>query len=166
MNSALQEVNAAAGQALPQLPPGTQLTARRMDPTTFPELAYSLRSHTLSPSALHDLAKYSLRPLLSGITGVAHVGVQGGEVAEFHADVDPQKLRALDVSLTDVTQAVGNAATIQSMGRFRPLQAVPDAGRQPAEDLAALRNIVVRAGAAGGVRLKDVARVSLSSVPQ
>src|SRR6185437_2724900 len=64
MAAALQEVNGAASQ---QLPPDTRLSTRRMDPTTFPVLAYSLRSHTLSPSALHDLAEYQLRPLLGGI---------------------------------------------------------------------------------------------------
>jgi multidrug efflux pump subunit AcrB len=117
MASALQMINAAAGQVLPQLPAGTRLSTRRMDPTTFPILAYSLRSHTLSPSALRDLAMYQLRPLLSGISGVAHVDVQGGEVAEFHADVDPGKLRALNLSLAEVSTAISQAATIQAMGR-------------------------------------------------
>ena len=167
MNSALQEINGAAGQVLSQLPAGTQLTARRMDPTTFPELGYSLRSHTLSPSALHDLAQYQLRPLLSSITGVAHVDVQGGDVAEFHADVDPNKLRALNLSLADITTAVSNAATIQAMGRvsdhYKLYLMLAD--NQPAS-LDALGNIVVRAGPGGGLRLKDVARVSLSHVPQ
>ncbi|MEO9002035.1 MAG: efflux RND transporter permease subunit, partial [Rhodanobacter sp.] len=167
MNAALQEINGAAGQVLAQLPAGTQLTTRRMDPTTFPELGYSLRSHTLSPSDLHDLAQYQLRPLLSSITGVAHVDVQGGEVAEFHADVDPHKLRALGLSLTDVTKAVSNAATIQAMGRvsdhYKLYLLLAD--NQPTT-LAALGNIVVRAAPGGVIRLKDVARVSLSHVPQ
>ena len=167
MAAALQEVNAAAGQILPQLPAGTQLSTRRMDPTTFPVLAYSLRSHTLSPSALHDLAQYQLRPLLSGINGVAHVDVQGGEVAEFHADVDPGRLRALNLSLDDVTKAVTQAATIQAMGRvsdhYKLYLLLAD--NQPAT-VAALRDIVVRAGPAGVVRLSDVAAVSLDHVPQ
>ncbi|MEP7186053.1 MAG: efflux RND transporter permease subunit [Rhodanobacter sp.] len=167
MNSALQEINGAAGQALSQLPAGTQLTARRMDPTTFPELGYSLRSHSLSPSALHDLAQYQLRPLLSSITGVAHVDVQGGDVAEFHADVDPSKLRALNLSLADVTTAVSSAATIQAMGRvsdhYKLYLMLAD--NQPTS-LDALGKIVVRAGSGGGIRLKDVARVSMSHVPQ
>ena len=167
MNSALQEINGAAGQVLSQLPAGTQLSARRMDPTTFPELGYSLRSHTLSPSALHDLAKYQLRPLLSSITGVAHVDVQGGDVAEFHADVDPDKLRALNLSLADVTTAVSNAVTIQSMGRVSDHYKLylMLANNQP-KSLGALGNIVVRGGPSGAIRLKDVARVSLSHVPQ
>jgi multidrug efflux pump subunit AcrB len=167
MAAALQEVNAAAGQILPQLPAGTQLSTRRMDPTTFPVLAYSLRSHTQSPSALHDLAEEQLRPLLSGIDGVAQVQVQGGEVAEFHADVDPGKLRALQLSLADVTAAVSHAATIQAMGRladhYKLYLLLAD--NQP-KTLAALRDIVLRAGPGGVVRLGDVAAVSLDHVPQ
>ncbi|MEO5831489.1 MAG: efflux RND transporter permease subunit, partial [Rhodanobacter sp.] len=167
MSAALQEVNAAAGQVLPQLPAGTQLATRRMDPTTFPVLAYSLRSHTQSPSALHDLAEYQLRPLLSGISGVAHVDVQGGDVAEFHVDVDPGKLRALNLSLAEVSAAVGKAATIQAMGRvsdhYKLFLLLAD--NQP-RTVDALANIVVRADSAGMVRLGDVARVSLDHVPQ
>jgi multidrug efflux pump subunit AcrB len=167
MSAALQEVNAAAGQVLPQLPAGTQLATRRMDPTTFPVLAYSLRSHTQSPSALHDLAEYQLRPLLSGISGVAHVDVQGGDVTEFHVDVDPGKLRALNLSLAEVSTAVGKAATIQAMGRvsdhYKLFLLLAD--NQP-KTVDALANIVVRADSAGMVRLGDVARVSLDHVPQ
>lgn len=167
MATALQEVNAAAGQILPQLPPGTRLSTRRMDPTTFPVLAYSLRSHMQSPSALHDLAEYQLRPLLSGISGVAQVQVQGGEVAEFHADVDPARLRAQQLSLADVATAVGHAATIQAMGRvadhYKLYLLLAD--NQP-KSLAALRDIVLRAGPGGVLRLGDVATVSLDHVPQ
>ncbi|MDE1893567.1 MAG: efflux RND transporter permease subunit [Xanthomonadaceae bacterium] len=167
MAAALQGVNAAAGQVLPQLPAGTQLSTRRMDPTTFPMLAYSLRSHTLSPSALHDLAEYQLRPLLSGINGVGQVKVQGGEVAEFHADIDPGKLRAFNLSLAEVSAAVTRAATIQAMGRVSDHYKLYLllANNQP-NTLAALRAIVLRAGPQGVVRLGDVARVSLSHVPQ
>jgi CzcA family heavy metal efflux pump len=167
MATALQEVNAAVGQVLPQLPAGTQLSTRRMDPTTFPVLAWSLRSHTQSPSALHDLAEYQLRPLLSGISGVARVDVQGGEVAEFHADVDPGKLRAQQLSLAEVAAAVGHAATIQAMGRvadhYKLYLLLAD--NQP-KTLAALRGIVLRAGPGGVLRLGDVAAVSLDHVPQ
>jgi CzcA family heavy metal efflux pump len=167
MNAALQEINGAASQVLAQLPAGTQLSTRRMDPTTFPELGFSLRSHTLSPSDLHDLAQYRLRPLLGSITGVANVDVQGGDAAEFHADVDPRKLRAQDLSLADVTTAVSHAATIQAMGRvsdhYKLYLLLAD--NQPTT-LAALGDIVVRASPGGVIRLKDVARVSLGHVPQ
>ena len=167
MSRALGDVNAAASQVLPELPAGTQLSSRRMDPTTYPMLAYSLRSHTLSPSALYDLAQYQLRPLLSSIPGVAHVGVQGGEVAEFHADVDPDRLRAQDLSLSDVATAVSHAATIEAMGHvsdhYKLYLLLAD--NQPAT-VAALRSIVIRADSHGVVRLGDIADVTLSHVPQ
>ena len=167
MSRALGDVNAAASQVLPELPAGTQLSSRRMDPTTYPMLAYSLRSHTLSPSALYDLAQYQLRPLLSSIPGVAHVGVQGGEVAEFHADVDPERLRAQDLSLSDVATAVSHAATIEAMGHvsdhYKLYLLLAD--NQPVT-VAALRGIVIRADSHGVVRLGDIADVTLSHVPQ
>ncbi|GLQ46175.1 multidrug ABC transporter [Dyella lipolytica] len=167
MSRALGDVNAAASQVLPELPAGTLLTSRRMDPTTFPMVAYSLRSHTLSPSALYDLAQYQLRPLLSSIPGVAHVSVQGGEVAEFHADVDPDRLRAQDLSLVDVATAVSHAATIQAMGHVSDHYKLYLllAENQPGT-VAELGNIVVRADSHGVVRLGDIANVTISHVPQ
>ncbi|RUL70445.1 efflux RND transporter permease subunit [Dyella choica] len=167
MSRAYGDVSAAASQVLPELPAGTQLTTRRMDPSSYPMLAYSLRSHTLSPSALYDLAQYQLRPLLSGIAGVARVQVQGGEVAEFHADVDPNRLRAQDLSLTDVATAVGHAATIEAMGHVSDHYKLYLllAQNQP-RTVEALRQIVVRTDGHGIVRLGDIADVTLSHVPQ
>ena len=71
MGRAFLDVNAAMSQVLPDLPADTRISARRMDPTTFPVLAYSLRSSTLTPTQLYDLAQYQLRPLLSGVQGVS-----------------------------------------------------------------------------------------------
>jgi CzcA family heavy metal efflux pump len=167
MAQALQEVNSAASQVLPQLPPDTRLGSRRMDPTTFPILAYSLRSRTLSPAALHDLAEYQLRPLLSGINGVTQIDVQGGEVGEFHADVDPDKLRALGLDLAEVTQAVAQAASIDAMGRvsdhYKLFLLLAD--NQPGT-LQALGDVVIRASPSGVVRLRDVATLRLDHEPQ
>ncbi|HKT28936.1 efflux RND transporter permease subunit [Dyella sp.] len=167
MSRAFGDVSTAASQVLPDLPAGTQLTTRRMDPSSYPMLAYSLRSHSLSPSALYDLAQYQLRPLLSSIAGVARVQVQGGEVAEFHADVDPNRLRAQDLSLTDVATAVSHAATIQAMGHVSDHYKLYLllAQNQPSTT-EALRQIVVRADSHGVVRLGDIADISLSHVPQ
>ena len=167
MSRAFGDISAAASQVLPELPAGTQLITRRMDPSSYPMLGYSLRSHTLSPSALYDLAQYQLRPLLSSIPGVARVEVQGGEIAEFHADVDPNRLRAQDLSLVDVANAVSRAATIEAMGHVSDHYKLYLllAQNQP-RSVDALRQIVVRADSHGIVRLGDVADVALSHVPQ
>jgi multidrug efflux pump subunit AcrB len=105
--------------------------------------------------------------LLSSIPGVAHVGVQGGEVAEFHADVDPERLRAQDINLADVATAVSHAAAIQAMGHVSDHHKLYLllADNQPST-VEALRGIVVRADSHGLVRLGDIAEVTLSHVPQ
>ncbi|MEO7064160.1 MAG: efflux RND transporter permease subunit [Dokdonella sp.] len=167
MSRAFLDVNAAAGQILPDLPAGTTLSTRRMDPTVFPILAYSLRSKTLSPVQLHDLAQYQLRPLLTGVGGVARVDVQGGAVEEYHVDIDPTRLRAQDLAVDDVVRAVGNSAVISALGRLQDHYKLflVLADNQPG-DVAALRNVVVRAGAGGVVRVGDVADVVRSAQPQ
>ena len=167
MGRALLYVNAAAAQVLPDLPAGTRVSAERMNPTTFPVLAYSLRSDKLSPTQLHDLAEYQLRPLLSGIQGVAHVGVQGGAVGEYHVNVDIGRLRAQNLSLDDVNQAVSRAATIRAMGRITDHYKLflLLANNQPVS-VDALRNIVLKSGPQGVVHLADVATVKLDQEPQ
>ena len=167
MASATLAVNAALSQVLPSLPNGVVTTTRRMDPTVFPILAYSLRSETLSPSELRDLAAYQLRPVLAGIDGVAHVDVQGGATEEYHVDVDPRRLRALGIALDDVVSAVTASTSLDALGRaddFYKLYLVL-ADNHPA-DTNALAAIVVRSTPAGLVRVGDVAKVTTGAVPQ
>lgn len=167
MGRALLDVNAAIGEVLPSLPPGVNVQAIRLDPTVFPILAYSLRSDRLTPTQLHDIAEFQLRPLLSGIGGVAQVDVQGGAVAEFHVDVDAARLRAQNLTLADVDHAVASAATIQALGRLQDHYKLYLllANNQPAT-ADALGDIVLRADAHGVLRLRDVATVDMSHVPQ
>ena len=65
--TAALQVNAALNQIQAQFPSGTSFTVRRMDPTVFPVLAYSLTSTQVSQVKLRDLATFRIMPLLSGI---------------------------------------------------------------------------------------------------
>jgi multidrug efflux pump subunit AcrB len=119
MSRAFLNVNAAASQVLPDLPPRTRIHAVRMDPKVDePVIAYSLTSKTLTRTQLYDLAQYQLRPLLSGVAGVALVDVQGSGVGEVHVDIDPARLRAQNLALKDVVNAISNAADISALGRL------------------------------------------------
>jgi len=168
MGRALLQVNAAMSQVLSDLPAGTRVQAVRMDPTTNePVIAYSLRSKALTPTQLYDLAQYQLRPLLSGVPGVALVDVQGGGIEEFHVDIDPAKLRTHDLTIQDVTTAVSNAADISGLGRFADHYKLflLLANNQPAS-VQALSDVVLRAGPGGVVRVGDIATVQQSTEPQ
>jgi len=167
MVSASVQVDAAAAQALPGLPAGTSYQVRRMDPTVFPIIAYSLSSSTVSPVAQRDLVQYQIVPLLTAIPGVAYVGVQGGQVQEVEVLVDPRRLAARNLALSDVANALANANVLTVVGRMQDhdkllLLAIDDTLRQVEQ----VRNTVVQASPGGVVRVGDVAEVGDSVMPQ
>ncbi|MEC4589802.1 MULTISPECIES: efflux RND transporter permease subunit [Nitrospirillum] len=167
MTTAELQVNAAVGQVLPTLPAGSTATVRRMEPTVFPIIAYSLTSDTLSSTRLRDLAQYQLRPLLAGIEGVAEVGVAGGAEQEFQVIADPDRLLAHGLGFEDVVKAVGNASLVQAVGRiedhYKLFLVVSD---NSLGGLDAVRHVVLSSGAGGVVTVGDVAQVVDGTVPQ
>lgn len=167
MVAAALQVNAAISQILPTLPAGIQTTTRRMDPTVFPILAYSLTSKTLGLAQLRDLAQLQLRPLLSGIDGVAQVQVVGGAVAEYQVQVDPARAQALGLSLDDINRAVAASNVISAVGRledhYKLYLALSDSRLRTIDDI---RDTVLRTNANTIVRVRDVATVTLANAPQ
>ena len=167
MNLAAVQVNEAANQVLPQLPPGTSIHSKRMDPTVDPIIAYSLTSSSLNPVQLYDLAQFQLRPLLSSVDGVGRVQVQGGEQEEYHVIVNPAKLQAVGLSMGDVESALAQGNQVHAVGRledrYKLLLALADSRLHDARQIGAL---VLKATPTGVVRLADVAAVSRSVVPQ
>ncbi|MYN29506.1 efflux RND transporter permease subunit [Duganella levis] len=167
MTGATLEVNAAIGQILGQLPAGTQMTTRRMDPTVFPIIAYSLVSSTLSPSQLRDLADYQLRPLLSSVNGVSSVQTMGGALEEYRISIDPARLRAHDLTLDDVARTLTASNVLSAVGRledhYKLYLVMTDSRLQ---SLAQIRQTVLRNTAGGMVRLADVGSVEQSAVPE
>jgi CzcA family heavy metal efflux pump len=167
MALAASQVSEAIAQILPALPPGTTPRTMRMDPTVFPILSFSLTSRTQSLTQLYDLARYQLRPLLSGVNGVARVGVTGGAREEYRVTVDPGRLQAYGLSLTDVATALSAANVVTAVGRledrYKLFLAVSDTRLK---GLDRIRDTVLRAGSNGIVRLADVATVRDSTVPE
>ncbi len=167
MGLAAVQVNEAANQVLPMLPPGTTIRSKRMDPTVDPIIAYSLTSSTLSPVQLYDLAQLELRPLLSGVGGVGRVQVQGGQQEEYHVIVDPARLQALDLSLGEVERTLSGGNGVEALGhledRYKLLLALADSRLHDARQIG---DLVVRATPTGVVRLRDVARVVRGTLPQ
>lgn len=167
MAAATLQINAAINQIQTTLPTGTQFQMRRMDPTVFPIIAYSITSPDEPLTALHDLAAYQLRPLLSGIEGIAQVGVLGGEQEEYRVSADPQRLAAYGLTLADISQALSASNVLNAVGKledhYKLYLLISDTRLKNLDDI---RNTVVRTGADGIVRLRDVAAVESSTMPQ
>jgi CzcA family heavy metal efflux pump len=167
MVAAMLQVESAINQVMPNLPPGTAFRVRRMDPTVFPVLAYSLTSKTHSLVELRDIALYQLRPLLSAVPGVARVGVQGGARAEYRVVVNPARLASYHLSLAEVARAISAANVITAVGRlednYKLYLVVSDTRFHHVEQI---RQTVLRSGQDGLVRLDDIAAVSRATAPQ
>jgi len=165
--TAALQVNAALNQIQAQFPPGTSFTVRRMDPTVFPVLAYSLTSTQVSQVKLRDLATFRIIPLLSAIDGVARIGVLGGKLREYRVTLDPDRLRAFGISLQQVAGALAASNVLTAVGRvedrYKLFLTVADTRF---DSLEAIRRTVLKNGSNGIVELEDVAAVTRDIQPQ
>lgn len=162
------QVEARVNQALTALPPGTSVQVRRMDPTVFPVVGYSLTSRTRTQVELRELALYTLRPLLMRVPNVARVDVLGGDQREYVVELDPAKLQARALAPQAVADAIGRGNVLASGGLlespYRLYLALTDGRAASPQAIAALPV----ATAAGGqpVTIGDVGRVSESVTPR
>ncbi|MEO8837651.1 MAG: efflux RND transporter permease subunit [Herbaspirillum sp.] len=167
MGLATSQINQAVTQILPNLPPGTQSETKRMDPTVFPIMAYSLTSQTRSQTDLYDLARYQLLPLLSNVNGVARIQVVGGAQQEYQVTVDPARLTAYGLSLTDVSQALSAANVVTAVGRledhYKLYLAISDTRLKTLQQIG---DTIVKSSSNGIIRVEDIAQVSNGVVPQ
>ncbi len=167
MVSAALQVSAAFNQIQSQFPAGTSFTVRRMDPTVFPVLAYSLTSKQESLVKLRDLAVFQIVPLLSSVDGVARVGVLGGHQEEYRITIDPDRLHAFGLTLQQVANALTASNVLTAVGRiedrYKLFLTVSDTRF---DSLDAIRHTVLASGNNGNVELEDVATVNRSVRPQ
>lgn len=71
-------------------------------------LIVGLTSDSLSQGQLRSVADRQVRPRLLSVGGVSSVAVIGGEVEEYRVALDPEKMRHLSVSLSEVLDALDN----------------------------------------------------------
>src|SRR5918997_1068703 len=68
-----------------------------------------LSSKSLTPIQKSVLARWTLRPSLMGVPGVANVAVWGMRDQQIQVQVSPEKLRQKGVTLSQVIRTAGNA---------------------------------------------------------
>jgi len=81
-------------------------------------LFIAIGSDRHSPMEVRDVADWTLRRRLLAIPGVAQVVPIGGEVRQYQVRVDPDHLRAFDVTLEDVTHALTESNSNSTGGFF------------------------------------------------
>jgi Cu/Ag efflux pump CusA len=74
-----------------------------------------LSTKKLTPIQLSVLARWTIRPRLMGLAGVANVAIWGHRDRLLQVEVDPERLRARGVSLGEVVSTTGNSQLVSPL---------------------------------------------------
>ncbi|NCJ06504.1 CusA/CzcA family heavy metal efflux RND transporter [Synechococcales cyanobacterium C] len=142
-------------------PVGTVLMyAFNLDPAADEQTATSLM-------ALRQLVERNIRNPVLAVPGVSQVIVYGGDVQQYQVLVDPERLVAFNVSLSEVTEAAAAANRNAAGGFLRtPDQEFVIRGLGRIEDQSDLAHAVVTARQGTPVLLQDVATVQWGAALQ
>ena len=119
-----------------------------------------LSSETVSQMEMSVLVKWTVRPRLMSVPGVANVAIWGEKDKQFQVLVDPDRLRANGVTLDAVTRAVRETA-VAGAGGFvdTPNQRLAVRHVTPVSEPKDLADTVVAFGNSAPLRLGDVAEI-------
>ncbi|MEZ5356278.1 MAG: efflux RND transporter permease subunit [Bryobacteraceae bacterium] len=129
--------------------------------STSRAMKIGITSSKLSQVELSTLARWTIRPRLMAVPGVANVAIWGQRDRQFQILVDPERLRDLRVTLDDVTRAAGAAASPAAGGFIdTPNQRLAITHRAAAFDADRIGAIPVVFRNGSPILIRDVARVA------
>lgn len=165
-NDALAEISARLNEVRSELPaesesPGIEI--QRAD-RPFATFYISFTSETLDLTQLNEFLARQVQPELATIEGVQRCGIEGERSLAMRIWLDEQKLTALDVTPTEVFDALRNNNFVAALGKTKSAKVQVDLLtntdlRTPRE----FEDLIVRERDGSIVRLRDVARVELGS---
>ncbi len=106
-----QAISAAAGQLPKDMP--TPPTYRKTNPADSPIIILGVHSDVLPITTVDDYAENVLAQQVSQIAGVSQVFVAGQQKPAVRIQIDPAKIAALGIQLTDVANVI-SAATVDA----------------------------------------------------
>ena len=140
-------------------------------------LMIGLSSNDISPIEQSVIARWTVRPRLMGVPGVANVSVWGMRDQQLQVQVDPARLRDQGVTLGQVIESAGNAQVVSPLSFLEA--STPGAGGfietpqqrlqvrhllEKIADPAELGKVPVE-GTNGRLRLADVATIVVDHQP-
>ena len=99
-----------------QIPRGITPNITPLTSSASTVLGFGITSKTRSLMELRTLVDWTITPHLLAIPGVADVNVFGGEVRQFQVQINPDKLRRYNLSITDVVNAAQKATGVSGAG--------------------------------------------------
>ncbi|HEY7962718.1 MAG TPA: efflux RND transporter permease subunit [Steroidobacteraceae bacterium] len=128
---------------------------------------FGFTSDTLSPLELRDLVRWTVKPQILGVPGVAQAQIFGGDARERQVWVDPVRLDAAGFSLDDVEAATRRGTQMSGGGYLETAtQRLVLQAQAPGGSSAALAQAVVGEHNGTPVRIGDVAEVRDGAAPR
>jgi multidrug efflux pump subunit AcrB len=165
MSQALAQTIAYINRSWAFMPPGTVPPfVVRFDAGSVPVGYLVFRSATRGLGEIQDLALFRVRPMFSTLPGVSAPPPFGGAARTVVIHVDPERLRAYNMSPEEVVQAINKGNLVSPAGNARigdfttitSLNAVVD-------NIQDLGTIPIRTGSGPAVYLRDIGSVENSS---
>jgi CzcA family heavy metal efflux pump len=129
-------------------------------------LKIGMMSPTLTQTELSTLVRWTVRPRLMAVPGVANVAVWGQRDRQLQVLVDPERLRASKLTLGEVTRAAGEAVAVRAGGFVDlPNQRYAVAQRSDVQTKEQLAKAPVALRNGAPITLGDVAQVTEGNPP-
>ena len=129
---------------------------------------YTLESDSLDLAELRTLQDWYIRYQLTAVPGVSEVASLGGFVKQYQVEVDPERLRAFHIPVTEVSRAIGShnidigARVLEMGGREYMIR-----GLGYLRGTVDIENVAVGATPNGTpIRVADVATVQVGPAPR
>ena len=87
--------------------------------TTSRFMMIGLSSKEIDPTELSLLARWTVKPRLMGVNGVANVAIWGQRLRQIHVQVDPNRLRDARLVQDDIISAAGDALWVTPLTFLR-----------------------------------------------
>lgn len=162
MVEATDEVRNAIGRVRYKLPNEIrEPVILRIDPSAQPIMQLALSSRSQSHAEISRIAEDLIADKLRGVQGVAQVNVNGALKRELSVLLHAQKLREVNLSVTEVVNALRTQNAAAPVGKIRGAledQSIRLLGR--IESPAEFNQIVIKRNGNDLIRLGQVATVS------
>src|SRR5579859_5828610 len=160
---AAQEVRDRVNRVIPQLPRTIQQPiVEKFDPDASPVMTLAVTSDN-PRTYLRDITEYAdktLRRQLESVNGVGQVTLLGGRQRQINITLDPARLQAQNLTVTDVARALQSQNAEVPGGRVEAgPQAMTLRTRGRVQNVQEFGDIVVREQAGHPILLRDVATI-------
>ena len=149
------------------LPPDTQITVEKMNPSILPVIGYAIEGKGKSAIELKKIANFTIKPFLSQIDGVSEIRIIGGKEKEYWLALDFNKMTALGITPNAISQVLSQTNFIKSNGYLSDYRylylTITDAQVDKKDEL---ENLVISNNGKGIVTLKDIAAVEIKEAKE